>query len=73
MKQQRKRVRGFAARLKLERLDCGWTQLDLAKKVGLTQSMIAYCETGRREPNLFHFRRLCIALDVSADYMFGDV
>jgi transcriptional regulator with XRE-family HTH domain len=43
----------------------GLTQLQLAKKVGVTQSYIAQLESGRRtSPSLARLKRLAKALDV---------
>jgi len=48
------------ARLRMLR---GWTQKDLARRVGTWPLDIARLEDGRREPNLAFLRRVAEALD----------
>lgn len=45
----------------------GLTQGELAKKVGIDQSLISYWESGRRQPSATRFKKLCTALRVDAD------
>ena len=41
----------------------GWTQLELAKKVGTTQSAIARVESGKFNPKLDFLKKLASAFD----------
>lgn len=48
----------------------GLTQEDLAKEIGLTQSMIAHIEAGRKEPSKKYKIRLAKFFNVSVDWLF---
>ena len=58
-------------RLKEIRLEKGLTQKQLAKAVGLTETALCNYEKGIREPSLNVLKQLCLALDVSSDYLLG--
>ncbi|HBF86132.1 MAG TPA: XRE family transcriptional regulator [Clostridiales bacterium] len=61
----------FSDRLKQSLKDSGISQVELAKKTGLSQGIVNnYC-TGRREPSLDALILICKALDESADYLLG--
>lgn len=49
----------------------GFTQIELAKIVGVTQGNLSAWETGRWEPEIDALKKLCEALDCSADYLLG--
>jgi DNA-binding XRE family transcriptional regulator len=49
----------------------GITQAELGKLSGIPITSVCTFETGRRTPSLESFRRLCVALGVSADYLLG--
>lgn len=53
------------------REDYGLTQEELAKKLNLTQSTIAYYENGRKMPTLENAILLANIFDTSLDYLFG--
>jgi len=61
----------FAQRLRARRVALGVPQSDIAKTTGFKQCALSHFETGRREPNITNLRRLCVALDCSADYLIG--
>ena len=42
----------FASKLKKARIDTGFTQTEVAKETGISQSIIAYLESGKREPSI---------------------
>jgi transcriptional regulator with XRE-family HTH domain len=42
----------------------GITQVDLAEKVGETQSFISKCERGERRIDLVELRTFCAAMDI---------
>jgi len=46
-----------------------WSQVDLAKKTGLSQSAISYFESGSRCPNAHSLKELAIALNTTTDYL----
>lgn len=58
-------------RLRYARLKRGLSQSELAEKAGLVPSWIAHFEAGRRLPSLENFRKICIALGVTADSLLG--
>jgi len=51
----------------------GWTQVELAKRLGCTQGMITAYESGRKYPNIDRAIRLTAVFDVSLDRLvFGE-
>lgn len=52
------------ARLRQER---GYTQVEFAKKVGITQVLVSSYETGRRQFSVEMAIRFALALDISTD------
>ena len=61
----------FSKRLKHLRENAGWTQKQLAKKLNLTQSTIAYYENDRKKPTLENAKVIAELFDISLDYLFG--
>ncbi|GIO13577.1 hypothetical protein J19TS2_31320 [Cohnella xylanilytica] len=57
--------------LEKERLDRGWTQEDVANKVGVARSTYANWESGKREPDLDTSQKLADLFEVSLDYLVG--
>ena len=57
----------FAARLRELREAKGWSQGELASRVGVSQDAIALWERGRREPSMGNFVAIARALEVSLD------
>jgi transcriptional regulator with XRE-family HTH domain len=51
--------------LKKARVDAGLRQVDLAKRLGVPQSMISKYEVGERRVDLLELRDICAALDIS--------
>lgn len=47
------------------------SQAELARKTGLDPTAISHLESGRREPSLETFRKVVLALNVSADNLLG--
>lgn len=59
-------------RIKKIRKGKKWTQKKLADKIGTTHCSISTWEEGKRNMSVYYFARLCMALEVSADYLlFG--
>lgn len=61
----------FSHRLKQLREDLGLTQDELAKQLNLTQSTIAYYESGRKMPTLENAIIIAKLLNSSLDYLVG--
>jgi transcriptional regulator with XRE-family HTH domain len=61
----------FSERLKEARRIRDITQAELGKASGIDTSQIAHIEVGNRKPSLDNLRKLCEALNVSADYLLG--
>ena len=64
-------ARAVGDRIRQFREAQGWSQEDLAVKVGADRSSICRYENGRVIPNNFHLVRLAEALDVSTDELLG--
>ena len=47
-------------------------QQDLAKQIGVTQSTLSHWENGIYEPDISTIRKMCVILQVSADYLLGN-
>lgn len=63
-------VQYVCARLKEERERKNMSQLDLARKAGVSQNMITYMETGKRIPSLYTVLRLSDALGINPVALF---
>lgn len=63
----------FKERLKKARKIRGLGQSALAEKAGLPPSSISHFEGGGRKPSFENLRRLAIALEVTTDYLLGQV
>jgi transcriptional regulator with XRE-family HTH domain len=55
----------FAAHLRRARREVKMTQVELAKRLGITQSMVSKCERGERTLDVVQLRSWCKALRVS--------
>ena len=56
-------------RIALLRVEKGWSQAELAKRIGVSASAVGMYEQGRREPSLSLVVCLAQALDVTTDYL----
>ena len=64
-------MKNFGNRLKQALKQNNMSQSELAKKIGMSQSVVNnYC-TSKREPTLDVLVLICKALDESADYLLG--
>jgi transcriptional regulator with XRE-family HTH domain len=63
----------FDERLKTIRALRGLTQSELGEKSGLPTSSIAQFETKARKPSFETLRKLSKALEISTDYLLGNV
>ena len=61
----------FSYRLKQLREKAGLTQDELAKKLNLTQSTIAYYENGKKMPTLENAMIIAKLFNVTLDYLLG--
>lgn len=57
----------FPQNLKLLRLQCGFTQTELAKKVHLSRTAISNYESGRMEPSIQVLIKLAEIFGVTVD------
>ena len=62
-------TRGLSERLACVRQMRGLTQADLGRMARLQGQAVSHFECGRRLPSADNLRALCIALNVSADYL----
>lgn len=62
----------FADRLKEARLIQGFTQEQLAEKVGIAKTTYTGYEKGNREPNVHTMAKLMDALNVDANFLWQD-
>lgn len=61
----------FASRVKKARSDIGFTQREVEKETGISQSKLAKLETGKLEPDLETLGILCEFYNISADWLLG--
>lgn len=61
----------FAERLKELRAETGISQAKLAKEIKISQAIIAFWESDKREPTLELAKRVAIYFKVSTDYLCG--
>ena len=62
---------GIGAFISERRKAKGWTQSQLAEKLGITDKAISKWETGRSMPDLSLFMPLCTLLDVTLNELFA--
>lgn len=62
----------FAEKLRKLRIEKGLNQLELAKKMGISNIPISKWEAGKGHPSLAAFSKLVQALGISADYFLFD-
>ncbi len=62
----------FNNRLKEARLNKGFTQEQVADKVGIAKSTLTGYEKGNREPNMLTIQKLMEALSVDANFLWQD-
>lgn len=61
----------LGARVESARFAIGLTQAELAERVGCSRCMVVYVEQARYQPSSHLLMRLCVALEVSADWLLG--
>ncbi len=55
------------------RTERGWSQSDLALRVGMDRNYLSLIELGCNSPSVRMLMRFCMALDVRAADLLGDV
>lgn len=63
--------RTVRARLARALADCGMSGRELARLSGVSEACLSRILTGKRLPNPDALVRLCVALNVSADWLLG--
>lgn len=53
------------------RMENGFTQVELAKKIGISRSTIAMYETGAREPDFETLEKIADFFDINTDFLLG--
>ena len=61
----------FQQRLIEELKASKYTQKEIANALGITESNLTNWKKGENAPSLETFYRLCVLLEVSADYLLG--
>lgn len=61
----------FPEKMKEARKRTGYTQAEVAEETGISQSIIAYIETGKREPSIENLGILADFYGVSTDWLLG--
>ena len=56
-------------RIKMARLEKGWSQAELARRMFITQSSVAEWESGRKAPHTKNLARLAMLLGVSVEWL----
>lgn len=65
------RDQSFGDRLRRFREERGMTQADVAQSCGIPVAAISHFETGRRFPNYWNLKKLCIGMDLKPEYLMG--
>jgi ribosome-binding protein aMBF1 (putative translation factor) len=63
----------LGAAVRERRLDLGWSQTELARRAGMTQSAVARFEAGGAVPTILVLERLARALRLGLTVAFDDV
>ena len=64
-------MEGLGDRLRARARDLGWSDAEVARRVGLKQTRYANYVTDRHEPDLATFMRICSVLGASASDLLG--
>ena len=58
-------------RVRIRRTMLGLTQEELAERIDVSTSFVGHIERGQRKLSVETLYKLCVALDVSADFLLG--
>ncbi|MDR0298583.1 MAG: helix-turn-helix domain-containing protein [Streptococcaceae bacterium] len=61
----------FGEKLQAARKNKRWTQVELAKRLNLSNGTISAYETGTKYPTLEGMVKICELLDLSSDFLLG--
>jgi len=61
----------LGARIKTLRIEAGYTQPQLAEKIGVSKAVISFWENGVNEPKAGYIKLLAKCFNVSTDYLLG--
>lgn len=61
----------FGRRVRKQRIALGWTQEELAEKVGMSTSFIGHVERGSRKASLESLIAIANAMEISTDYLLA--
>ena len=64
---------GFPERLKRLRMEKGFSQTEIAEKLGVNSNNIGRYERGESNPNAKFLKALADCLDVSVDYLYDGI
>ena len=59
----------LSTRIAILRISKGWSQAELARRIGVSTSAVGMYEQGRREPSLGLLARLAQEFGVTTDYL----
>ena len=62
----------FSTKLKKLRTNAGYTQLEVAKLLGVSASAIGMYEQGRREPDLETTQKICKLYGITPNYLVNE-
>lgn len=66
-------MKTFGENLKNERLACGFTQIQLAKKLGIKQQQLSEWECNKVVPTLYNIVAIIRVLDISFDDLIDGI
>ena len=64
-------MQDYGKRLKQARLNKGYTQVEIASKLGIPQQTWQRYETGKFDLKMSSIYNICKALDISSDWLLG--
>jgi len=62
----------FYDRLKESRVNAGYTQEQLAQKIGVAKSTLSGYESGNRDPSMYTISKMMEILNIDANYLWQD-
>nr|WP_319488609.1 helix-turn-helix transcriptional regulator [uncultured Caproiciproducens sp.] len=61
----------FGSLLKQARMTAGFSQVELALKIGIAKSTLSLYESDKREPDVEMIKKISVALEVDPNYLLG--